>query len=96
MFLQGLETLPLRMERHCSNGLAVAEFLSDHDCVEWVRYPGLPGDPMEELNNKYVGRPPKNKIPPVFKNNPLEAILEAYTLGCTFRVGRQQPPSVSC
>eukprot|EP00729_Bicosta_minor_P016567 gene16567-31029_t len=54
MFLQGLETLPLRMERHCSNGLAVAEFLSEHDCVEWVRYPGLPGDPMEELNNKYL------------------------------------------
>ena len=42
------------MERHCSNGLAVAEFLSEHECVEWVRYPGLPGDPMEDLNKKYL------------------------------------------
>jgi O-acetylhomoserine (thiol)-lyase len=54
MFLQGLETLPLRMERHCENALAVAEFLSEHECVEWVRYPGLEGDPMESLNKKYL------------------------------------------
>lgn len=45
MFLQGLETLPLRMERHCSNALAVAEYLDEHPKVEWVRYPGLPSDP---------------------------------------------------
>lgn len=53
MFLQGIETLPLRMERHCANALAVAEFLAEHDAVEWVRYPGLPGDPMNERARKY-------------------------------------------
>jgi O-acetylhomoserine (thiol)-lyase len=42
-FLQGIETLSLRMERHCANALAVAEFLQKHPNVEWVRYPGLPG-----------------------------------------------------
>jgi len=40
-FLQGLETLALRMERHCENAMAVAKFLTDHDVVEWVAYPGL-------------------------------------------------------
>ena len=40
-FLQGLETLSLRMERHCENAMAVAGFLSDHDKVDWVSYPGL-------------------------------------------------------
>ena len=54
MFLQGLETLPLRMERHCSNARAVAEFLNEHPCVEWVRFPGLKGDPMVDLNDKYL------------------------------------------
>jgi O-acetylhomoserine (thiol)-lyase len=54
MFLQGLETLPLRMERHCSNARAVAEFLSTHPAVEWVRFPGLKGDPMATLNDKYL------------------------------------------
>jgi O-acetylhomoserine (thiol)-lyase len=49
MFLQGLETLPLRMERHSENALAVAEFLSRHPKVAWVRYPGLPGDPSYPL-----------------------------------------------
>lgn len=55
MFLQGIETLPLRMEQHCKNALAVAEFLSADDRVEWVRFPGLPGDPSFELNKKYLG-----------------------------------------
>ena len=45
MFLQGLETLPLRMARHCENALKVAHYLEAHDCVEWVRYPGLENDP---------------------------------------------------
>ncbi|HFQ89049.1 MAG TPA: O-acetylhomoserine aminocarboxypropyltransferase/cysteine synthase [Desulfobulbus sp.] len=40
-FLQGLETLALRMERHCANAMAVAEYLVGHDAVEWVAYPGL-------------------------------------------------------
>src|ERR1700675_1204287 len=48
MLLQGLETLPLRMERHCANALAVAKFLKQHSSVSWVNYPGLP-------DNKYYG-----------------------------------------
>ncbi|MFO0909190.1 MAG: O-acetylhomoserine aminocarboxypropyltransferase/cysteine synthase family protein [Isosphaeraceae bacterium] len=54
MFLQGIETLPLRMERHCENALAVARHLKGHQAVEWVRYPGLEGDPMYDLNLKYL------------------------------------------
>ncbi len=48
MFLQGLETLPLRMERHCENALKVAQYLKVHNCVEWVRYPGLEDDPAHD------------------------------------------------
>ncbi|MGA1529913.1 MAG: O-acetylhomoserine aminocarboxypropyltransferase/cysteine synthase family protein, partial [Kiritimatiellia bacterium] len=44
IFLQGIETLPLRMERHCENALAVAKHLKSHALVEWVRFPGLPDD----------------------------------------------------
>jgi O-acetylhomoserine (thiol)-lyase len=55
MFLQGIETLPLRMERHCENALKVAEYLKDRDDVEWVRFPGLPGDSEYEKNLKYLG-----------------------------------------
>lgn len=54
MFLQGIETLPLRMQRHSSNGLAVAEFLNKHPRVEWVRYPGLPADPSHAVAQKYL------------------------------------------
>jgi O-acetylhomoserine (thiol)-lyase len=54
MFLQGIETLPLRMERHCENALAVAKHLKKHAKVEWVRFPGLPDDPNFELNKKYL------------------------------------------
>ena len=53
-FLQGIETLPLRMERHCENALAVAAHLKAHDAVEWVRFPGLESDPMYSLNQKYL------------------------------------------
>ena len=56
IFLQGLETLPLRMERHCSNAKAVAEFLKSHPGVEWVRYPGLEGDPSRAEAEKYLIR----------------------------------------
>jgi O-acetylhomoserine (thiol)-lyase len=45
MFLQGIETLPLRMKEHCKNALETARFLVQHDRVEWVRYPGLEDDP---------------------------------------------------
>lgn len=50
----GLETLPLRMERHCSNALKVAEFLEKHEKVAWVNYPGLPGNKYYELAQKYM------------------------------------------
>ena len=52
--MQGIETLPLRMERHCENSLAVAKHLQQRPDVEWVRYPGLPDDPHFELNRKYL------------------------------------------
>ena len=54
MFLQGIETLPLRMERHCENALAVAKHLKKHPKVEWVRFPGLEDDPNFALNKKYL------------------------------------------
>ena len=52
LFLQGLETLHLRMERHSSNALAVAEYLTAHDAVSWVSYPGLPDSPYKEIADK--------------------------------------------
>jgi O-acetylhomoserine (thiol)-lyase len=54
MFLQGIETLPLRVERHCQNALAVAKHLQSHPKIEWVRFPGLEGDPMFKLNQQYL------------------------------------------
>lgn len=48
MFLQGIETLPLRMQRHCDNAMVVAEHLCDQPNVNWVRYPGLKDDPAYE------------------------------------------------
>jgi len=53
MILTGIETLPLRMQRHSDNALAVAEFLSKHPAVNWVSYPGLPGDRYHNLAKKY-------------------------------------------
>jgi O-acetylhomoserine (thiol)-lyase len=53
LFLQGLETLPLRMERHSQNAQAVAQFLRGHDKVDWVNYPGLPDHPTHDLARKY-------------------------------------------
>ncbi|MDP2871188.1 MAG: O-acetylhomoserine aminocarboxypropyltransferase/cysteine synthase [Bacillota bacterium] len=54
LFLQGLETLPLRMARHSDNTLGVAQFLQGHECVSWVRYPGLPADPCHVLASRYL------------------------------------------
>ena len=51
--LNGVETLPLRMERHCTNGLAVAEFLEKHQNVEWVSHAGLKSSPYYKLGKKY-------------------------------------------
>jgi O-acetylhomoserine (thiol)-lyase len=53
LFLQGLETLPLRMERHSQNALAVAEFLQNHERVNWINYPGLPDHPSYEVARQY-------------------------------------------
>jgi len=53
LFLQGLETLPLRMERHSENGSAVANYLSAHPAVEWVLYPGLESHPAYETAKRY-------------------------------------------
>jgi O-acetylhomoserine (thiol)-lyase len=52
--LQGLETLPLRMERHCENATAVAEFLDDHPAVGWVTYPGLASHETHEEATNYL------------------------------------------
>jgi O-acetylhomoserine (thiol)-lyase len=54
LLLQGIETLPLRMERHVSNAKRVAGFLRDHTGVEWVNYAGFPTHPQHELTHKYL------------------------------------------
>ncbi|MCW2381387.1 MULTISPECIES: O-acetylhomoserine aminocarboxypropyltransferase [unclassified Sphingobium] len=53
--LTGMETLSLRMERHCDNALALAQWLQKHPKVEWVRYAGLPDDPYHALAQRYLG-----------------------------------------
>ncbi len=58
LILQGIETLPLRMERHCENAMAVAEYLEAHSLVEWVNYAGLKSSPYYDLAQKYTqGKP---------------------------------------
>ena len=54
LFLQGLETLSLRVERHCQNALELAQWLEQHPKVSWVWYPGLPSHPSHELAKKYL------------------------------------------
>ncbi len=54
LFLQGLETLHLRMPRHCENALRVARFLEGHSKVSWIEYAGLPGHPSHSLAKKYL------------------------------------------
>jgi O-acetylhomoserine (thiol)-lyase len=54
LFLQGLETLSLRVERHCQNGLALARWLEQHPKVDWVWYPGLESHPYHENAKKYL------------------------------------------
>jgi O-acetylhomoserine (thiol)-lyase len=56
LLLQGLETLPVRMERHCANAMAVAKFLEGHPNVAWVSYPGLAADPYHALAKRYLPR----------------------------------------
>src|SRR5699024_9703898 len=50
----GIETLPLRMERHCSNAMAVAKFLESHSQVSWVNYAGLENHPEHHMAQKYM------------------------------------------
>jgi O-acetylhomoserine (thiol)-lyase len=54
LFLQGIETLGMRMDRHVANAQAVAEFLEQHDLVTWVKYPGLKSSPYHSLAAKYM------------------------------------------
>jgi len=54
--LQGIETLPVRMDRHCENAMKVARFLESHAKVAWVNYPGLASSPYHELANRYLPR----------------------------------------
>ena len=54
LFLQGLETLPLRQRKHSENALKVAQFLKQHPLVNWVIYPGLPDDPNHRIASKYL------------------------------------------
>jgi O-acetylhomoserine (thiol)-lyase len=54
MFIQGLETLPLRVREHSKNGLAVAQWLENHPLVSWVNYPGLPSHPDHENAKRYL------------------------------------------
>jgi len=58
LILQGMQTLPLRMERHCDNAIAVANYLNDHPRVEWVKFAGLPDSPYYDLAKKYTGGKP--------------------------------------
>jgi O-acetylhomoserine (thiol)-lyase len=54
LLLQGLESLPVRMDRHCENALGVAKFLQGHPRVAWVNYPGLPSNKYHSLARKYL------------------------------------------
>lgn len=58
LILQGIETLPLRMERHCENALSVARYLEEHSKVAWVSYAGLKSSPYYDLAQKYTGGKP--------------------------------------
>jgi O-acetylhomoserine (thiol)-lyase len=58
LILQGIQTLPLRMERHCDNAMAVANYLQEHPKVAWVNYAGLPTSPYYDLAQKYTGGKP--------------------------------------
>jgi O-acetylhomoserine (thiol)-lyase len=58
LILQGIQTLPLRMERHCENALAVAQHLQEHPLVDWVNYAGLPESPYFDLAQKYTNGKP--------------------------------------
>jgi O-acetylhomoserine (thiol)-lyase len=62
LILQGIQTLPIRMERHVENAMAVARHLQSHPQVEWVSYAGLPDSPYYELAQKYTGGKPSGLL----------------------------------
>jgi O-acetylhomoserine (thiol)-lyase len=62
MILQGIETLSLRMERHCENAIAVAKYLENHDQVDWVEYAGLESSSYHELAKKYANGKPSSLL----------------------------------
>lgn len=62
LILQGIETLGLRMERHCSNAMAVAKYLESHDKVEWVKYGGLKSSEYYRLARKYTNGTPASLL----------------------------------
>jgi O-acetylhomoserine (thiol)-lyase len=62
LFLQGLETLHVRMDRHVQNAVKVASFLEEHPAVSWVNYPGLPSSPYHALAQKYMPKGPGGAI----------------------------------
>ena len=62
LILQGIETLALRMERHCDNALAVANYLKQHEHVAWVSFAGLPDSPYYELAQKYTNGKPSGLL----------------------------------
>ncbi|MGB5064211.1 MAG: PLP-dependent transferase, partial [Candidatus Competibacter sp.] len=55
LILQGIETLPVRMDRHCENAVKAAEYLRDHPQVTWIKYPALADSPEKPLVDKYMG-----------------------------------------
>ena len=55
LILQGIETLPVRMDRHCENAIKAAEYLRDHPQVVWIKYPALTDSPEKPLVDKYMG-----------------------------------------
>jgi O-acetylhomoserine (thiol)-lyase len=62
LILQGVQTLPIRMERHVENAMAVAQYLKGHAGVEWVSYAGLPDSPYYQLAQKYTGGKPSGLL----------------------------------
>ena len=95
MFLQGIETLPLRMERHCENALAVAKFLKAHSRVEWVRFPGLEDDPMYALNQRYLKGKGGSMVVFGIKGgkDSGRAFIDAVRLFCTWQRRRRRRAS---
>jgi O-acetylhomoserine (thiol)-lyase len=88
MLLQGIETLPVRMDRHVVNATAVAKFLSEHPAVAWVNYPGLPSSPFYSLAQRYM---PKGAggilsfgIKPASTSSNVNEAGEKFIQACTF------------